>query len=92
MLDAYDDISLIPTHLDLLRLEDIPVDGRVEAENSAWVVLRYPVKAQNPRWQPFSLLVNCPGVPPRSAPWEFKNLAGVLSFLRQLDEARLKQK
>jgi hypothetical protein len=96
MNDADDDFSLVPTELDRLRLEQLEQsgqEGRVEAENTVWIVLRYvatPEKAKAWNWFDWSLIVNCPWVPARGAPYEFKNLRAVLVYLEQLESERKK--
>jgi hypothetical protein len=96
MNDAEDDFSLVPTELDRLRLEQLDQsgqEGRVESENTTWIVLRYvttPVKSKSPSWCDWSLIVNNPWVPARGAPYEFKNLKALLSFLDQLEAQRKK--
>lgn len=96
MNDADDDFSLVPTELDSLRLEQLEQsgkEGRVESENTVWIVLRYvagPEKMKSPSWCDWSLIVNCPWVPPRGAPYEFKNLRALRSYLDQLEMERKK--
>lgn len=90
-----DDCTLLPTPLDKNRLEalDACKEGRVESENCMWVVLKYnagPAKAADPRWQPYSLIVNAPGVPAMAGPCEFKNLRALLAYLDQLESKRKK--
>lgn len=91
MLDAQDDLTLLPSELDRSRLESLAVDGRVESENGLWVVLRYPeIHYKGWRWCAYTLIVNHPSLPPRMA--ELKNLNTVLAFLSQLETERLNAK
>lgn len=63
MNEAMDDADgFAPTELDLQRLNEIPIDGRVEAENGNWVVLRYPEKPCRLDWREWVLIING-GVP-----------------------------
>lgn len=85
--------GLVPTDLDLNRLEAVEAsgEGRVEAESGDWIAIRYPVspeKAKSWKWCAWSLLVNCPGLPARSAPYELKNLKALLTFMAQLETER----
>ena len=98
MNEAEDDFSLLPTDLDLLRLQQLEnsnEEGRVESENEVWVAIRYatsPLKAKSWQWCSWSLLVNCPGIPPKGSPYEFKRLAALLEYLKQLEGDRVKNR
>lgn len=91
MHESEDNYSLIPTELDLERVAALQVDGRVEAENRTWVIIRYPAsEVKGWQWCEYSLIVNCPGVPDNPAPYEFKNLKAALTHLEQLEQQRVK--
>ena len=89
MFDAQDDITLVPSDVDRLRLEDLAVDGRMESENGTWIVLRYP---ENPhkgwQWCAYTLIVNHPKLRPVMA--EMKNVNALLAYLSQLEGQRPK--
>jgi len=90
MDNSDDNFSLIPTELDLSRLNALQINGRVESENQVWVCLRYqPSEIKGWRWCEYSLIVNCPGIAPHTAPYEFKNLKAMISYLEQLEKQRL---
>jgi hypothetical protein len=90
MRNSEDNFTLIPSDLDTERLRALEVDGRVEAENRTWVILRYPAsEVKGWQWCEYSLIVNCMGIPPHPAPYEFKNLKALLSYLDQLEKQRL---
>jgi hypothetical protein len=91
MSDLIDDgDSLVPTPLDTERLVILPIDGRMQNERGTWVVLRYPPKPKSPKWCEWSLIVNCSGLKSRSAPYEFKNVQALITFLGQLEKERKK--
>lgn len=95
MNGAENDYSVLPTEYDVQQLQSISgSDGRVEAENRTWVALYYtatPEKQKRWNWCPWSLIVNCPGLPARPAPYEFKNLSLMLTFMRQLESERKRE-
>lgn len=85
--EQQDDITLVPTTLDLANLEALVVDGRMEAENHTWIVLRYPVKPiKGWRWCEYTLVVNHPALPAIMA--EMKNVKAILAYLGQLEHKR----
>lgn len=91
MQDTYDDLSLLPTALDMERLNQLRPDGRVESESGFWVVLQYPpMPGKGPRWCEFSLVVNHPQIVAIAHTLEFKNMTAVLAYLDQLELARKK--
>lgn len=87
--DAEDDLSLAPTNLDKVKLEELASDGRMEAENGTWIVLRYPeLPEKGPRWCPFTLIINHPKLRPRMS--DFKNLQALVIYLGLVERERLK--
>lgn len=90
MREQKDDFTLIPSDLDWERIRALEVDGRVEAENRTWVLLRYPAsEAKGWKWCEYSLIVNCPNIPEHGAPYEFKNLNSAVLYLDQLEKLRI---
>lgn len=87
--DSFD--SLLPTELDLNRLQIVDADqeGRVESENSAWVAIRYPVsveKAKSWKWCAWSLIIIASSKhPPHASTYEFKTVKGMVAYLEQLE-------
>jgi hypothetical protein len=93
MFDAFDDPTLLPSGLDLIHLEQLEVDGRVEAENGTWVVLRYPpMPLKGWRWCEYIMIVNCAFLSEHTKPYELKTLNGVRLMLGALEEERLKRR
>lgn len=91
MNEAEDNFTLIPNAIDLERLKAMGEGGRVEAENRTWVILRYYAsETKGWQWCEFSLIVNCPGLPPHPTTYEFKFLKAALTYLEQLEQERLK--
>lgn len=90
MNDAYDDISFLPTELDQVRLREIAIDGRVEAENGSWVVLRYPPKLNDPLFKEFVLVMN-PQYVPTGDVMDLANIGIVIGYLTALEKRRKKK-
>ena len=89
--NSEDGQSLLPTTLDLARLEDLSVDGRMEAENKTWAVCRYPEKPiKGPMWCCFTLILLHPQIGRQLA--DFKNTKALVSFLHQLETERKRPK
>lgn len=87
--DLHDDQSLIPSDLDLENLKSLEVDGRMEAENGSWLVLRYPdLPYKGWRWCQYTLIVNHPDLSGHPWPYELKNVGAVVEFLKQLEGER----
>jgi len=87
MQDAQDDKDgFRPTELDRSRIADIQVHGRVEAENSQWVLLRYPPAPTKPNWHEFTLCVTALKF---SGMFELRSQVAVLRCLAQLEADRI---
>jgi hypothetical protein len=90
MLDANDDISFVPSELDVQRMLDLADDDRMMAENGTWIVCRYPwplPKQQFGAWRAFTLIVNHPVM---IGMFECDSMGSVTKLLGQLENGRRK--
>lgn len=95
MNGAEDDLSFLPTELDLIRLEQLQPDKLgVLAESNTWTALRYPpLPYKGWRWAEYVLVLHVP--PPPGFSWfydVFKTHKAIVSFLHQIEAARLKSR
>ena len=77
------DDTLLPSPLDVERMADLAVDGRLASENGAWVLFRYPARPSRRDWYEFSIALEGATVI-----FELRDLRGVMTFLGHMEAAR----
>lgn len=80
MQDSEDNPSARPTDLDLIKIEDLEIDGVVYSESGVWTVLRYP--------KYYSLVFNNEKF--KFGIFDFQRKEDLVNYLNSLDWQRVK--